>query len=174
MDFSEAFKKAGVDIPQKPTKIDRQHQTINIKINSVRDTLNYIQKYITQYNLAPDEFDRMMAMDGMATRINEYVQFLIDIMQVIYNNDSNNANRKAKDESLRWAIRQTKAYLSLSAEEESAIDKLLQRNEVEHEYVNSRYNKQNLMDYVITTGRYVCLTSIVDKIEKYIKENIAQ
>lgn len=171
MDFSELIKKAGMDIPQKPTKIDRKNQSIEIKINSVRNTLDYIKKYITQYTAAPTEDDQMMAMDGMATRINEYVQFFIDIMHTIYNSDVNN-KRVAKKESLNWAIRQAKAYLSLNSEEEATIDKLLQRNEVEHEYVNSKYNKQNLMDYAMTAGRVKCLTSIIDKIEDYIQINI--
>lgn len=173
MDFSEALKKAGIGIPQKPTKIDRKNQTIEIKINSVRDTLRYIKRYIIQYNAAPDRMEQIMAMDGMATRINEYVQFIIDIMHIVYNNDANNKS-VAKNMSLNWAIRQVKSYLSLSSDEEVAIDKLLQRNEVEHEYVNSKYNKQNLMDYVITSGRYAALTSIVDKIENYTKANITQ
>ena len=96
---------------------------------------------------------------------------LFSFLYLYYNSDVNN-KRVAKKESLNWAIRQAKAYLSLNSEEEATIDKLLQRNEVEHEYVNSKYNKQNLMDYAMTAGRVKCLTSIIDKIEDYIQINI--
>lgn len=173
MDFNEAFKNAGIVVPPKPEKISRKEETIELKVNSVRDALKYIQKYTVQYNAASDDMGQMMAMDGMATRINEYVQFIIDIMHIIYNSDEDN-KEQVKNMSLQWAIRQAKSYLCLSSEEENTIDKLMQRNNVEHEYVNSRYNKQTLMDYVNAVGSFECLVSIVDKIETYIKSNVKE
>lgn len=46
MDFSDALKKAGISISEKPKKIEKDKQTVELKINGAYKILDKIDLYV--------------------------------------------------------------------------------------------------------------------------------
>ena len=81
MDFSDALKKAGISVTEKPKKIEKEKQTVELKIREAYKILDKINLYIDRYNGAPDTYEHISAVDGLTLRFNEISQFL-SILQI--------------------------------------------------------------------------------------------
>ena len=172
MDFSDALKKAGISVTEKPKKIEKEKQTVELKIREAYKILDKINLYIDRYNGAPDTYEHISAVDGLTLRFNEISQFFIDIANIIYKHNNSKAI-KEEQRSLRWAIRQIKAYIQLSNEQEVCINTFQLRNDVVHDYINNEMYKEEIADFFIGNNRIESLKGIIVAIDKYVgAENI--
>lgn len=168
MDFSDALKKAGINIAEKPQKIEKDKQTVELKINGAYKILDKITLYADKYTGAPDTYEHMSAVDGLTLRFNEMAQFFIDIADVIYEYNNTKAI-KTEQKSLGWAIRQIQAYVPLSKEQETCIQTFRLRNDVVHDYINSDIYKEEIADFFIGNNRVDSLKEIVNAINNYVE-----
>ena len=100
------------------------------------------------------------------------LEIFIDIANIIYKHNNSKAI-KEEQRSLRWAIRQIKAYIQLSNEQEVCINTFQLRNDVVHDYINNELYKEEIADFFIGNNRIESLKGIIVAIDKYVgAENI--
>lgn len=168
MDMQEAMRKAGISIPENPSKIEKKAQSARIKINTAYKIVKTLDHYTFKYGGAPDEEEQLILRDAIVTKFNELAQFIKDIACIIFNYDTRDKNvQDADNVSLSWAIRQIKSTFVLSKEQESCLDNFTLRNIAVHDYINSDINKNDIVNFFMGSNRINALNQIVEIIEKY-------
>lgn len=172
MDMQEAFRKAGISIPENTSRIEKKAQSTKMKIDAAYKIVSRLDKYTFKYSGASDEEERNILRDAIMTKFNELAQFIKDIACVIFNYSTQNRNAQDSDKiSLRWSIRQMESILDLSKEQENCLDNFTLRNEAIHDYINSDINKNDVVNFFIGSNRINALNEIIKIIETYCVDN---
>lgn len=172
MDMQEALRRAGIPVPDKPSRIEKNSQSTQIKINEAYKIVKKLDNYTFKYRGTQDEEEQDILKDAIMTKFNELSQFIKDIACIIFNYCTQNKNLQTTDTvSLRWSIRQIKGTLSLSREQENCLDNFIYRNEAIHDYLNSDINKNDVVNFFMGNNRIEVLNEIVKTIESYCVDN---
>lgn len=172
VDMQEAFKNAGISIPESPPRIEKKAQSTQMKIDEAYKIVSRLDKYTLKYSGAPDEEEENILRDAIMTKFNELTQFIKDIACIIFNYSKQNKNVQDVDKvSLRWSIRQIESILYLSKEQENCLDNFNLRNEAVHDYMNSDINKNDVVKFFMGSNRIKALNEIIKIIEIYCIDN---
>lgn len=159
----QAMAKAGIEVPEKVGKLKDKEQTIEIKYNTVKKDISALKRYIDKYTGAPDEFEKTLMADAISSRINNICQFIKDMGVKLAHNYGNTVSKEG--ESLNFGVREIKSQIKLTRTETEAIEKLLLRNEMTHDYVNADINKFEIADFFTYEPYINSLNNIVDRIK---------
>ncbi len=172
MDMQEAFRKAGILTTDKPSKIEKEAQSIKIKIYEAYKIVKRLDNYTFKYIEASGEEEKDILRDAIMTKFNELAQFIKDIACIIFHHSTQNKNVQDIDRvSLRWSIRQIESLLDFSKEQEKCLDNFILRNEVIHDYINSDINKNDVVNFFLGNNRIKALNEIIKIVETYCIDN---
>lgn len=159
MDMQEAMRKAGISIPENPSRIEKKAQNARLKINTAYTIVKTLDNYTFKYSGASDEEEQFILRDAIVTKFNELAQFLKDIACIIFNYDKR-SKKEINDVSLNWAIIQIKSTFKLSKEQENCLDNFTLRNVAIHDYINSDINKNDVVNFFMGNNRIEALNQI--------------
>ncbi len=167
----EVYKKDMVAIwgAERLSREEKAKQRKGIKIEEAYQGLEIIKGYIERLACDKDSYEYISACDGVATRFQELVQFVIDMATVMQLNEETNRLTEAQ-RSLRWAVGYAQNVLKLKPEQIACLQMLVIRNDVVHDYISGDVYKEDIAEFFCANQTMERLYEMVDLVKTYMIE----
>ncbi len=143
---------------RKANKIEEAYQGLEI-IKGYMDRLSYDKK----------SYEYISALDGLATRFQELVQFVVDMATIMQLNEETNRLTQAQ-RSLRWAVGYAQNILKLSKEQITCLNMLVIRNDVVHDYISGDVYKEDIAEFFCSDQTLERLYEMIGLVKAYMIE----
>lgn len=154
---------------QKLSRVEKAKQRKGIKIEEAYLGLEIIKGYIERLSCDKESYEYISACDGLATRFQELVQFVIDMATIMQLNEETNRLTDAQ-RSLRWAVGYAQSILKLSKEQIACLNMLVVRNDVVHDYISEDVYKEDIAEFFCTNQTMERLYEMIGLVKAYMIE----
>lgn len=153
MDFKDALKNSGLNIPNKPVKVDSKKANMQLKVDRADKILSKLYNLTLALNSTPNTEEFSLVQSSIILyyqRLCDSIKDLLDIIAIKENIQNLSENRGFGE-----LIRRSFNILNIPSKEQDIIKKLTARNDIVHDYINMEY-----YDEIITV-------QVMDDIETY-------
>lgn len=152
---------------EKLSRAEKAKQRKGIKIEEVYQGLEIIKGYIERLTCDKDSYEYISACDGLATRFQELVQFVIDMATIMQLNEETHRLTQAQ-RSLRWAVGYAQNILKLTPEQIACLNMLVIRNDVVHDYISEAVYKEDIAEFFCTNQTIERLYEMIGLVKAYL------
>lgn len=164
--ITEQLKKAGVHIKEPVNKIDSSKINLKSKIIATNKFLSRANKALNNVNKASDNEASYSYIDSAVLNYQRYCEAVKDILIKICDH---NKITLSQNKSFSEVIRKTYDILNIQNSTQNAINKLGVRNQLVHDYMNSEYYDEQIINNLVND--YKEYKIYIDAIEYYCNAN---
>lgn len=146
MDMHEKLKQAGFNPPQMPKKIDSSRANMKMKVIKAEEFLNNMKSYEERLHHAQDKDLHEMIENSVVLNYERFCESIKDILDNIAVRE--NIKTLSKRRGLGELIRTVNAVLEIDGKVDKAVRKLTTRNDAVHDYLNSEYYDNIVLEHV--------------------------
>ncbi len=154
---------------ERLSRAEKAKQRKGIKIEEAYQGLEIVKGYIERLSYDKNSYEYVSACDGLATRFQELVQFVIDMATIMQLNEETNRLTQAQ-RSLRWAVGYAQNILNLSKEQVECLNMLAIRNDVVHDYISEDVYKEDIAEFFSTNQTLERLYEMIGVVKTYMIE----
>lgn len=141
----EKLRRAGIDVTEPIAKVDSDKINLADKIDKARKFLNKAQK---SYEMISDVSDRETAYEWGDSAVLNYQRYCEAIKDILTRICEHNQISLSEYKSLSEVIRKSHAILNTSSDMQNAINKLTDRNDSVHDYMNDGYYDDQIIRHL--------------------------
>lgn len=150
MDIQEKLKQAGFDVPEKPQKVDTAKLNLSARFEQANTFLNRAVRNCNLINDAPDEEESWDRIDSTVLNYQRYCEALKDILIKIY---EYKGIQLSENKSLSEVVRKIPTIIvDVDKDVHNALIRITIRNDAVHDYMNTDYYDETIVNYVINDG----------------------
>ncbi len=155
MDFKDALKNAGVNVADKPVKIDSKNANIKIKLDRTENILEKLKEATVELDNTSNKKEFELVQAKLILYYQRFCDAVKDLLDVVTTKEK--VKGISDNRGLGELIRKTFDILDVEDMQQDTIKRLTSRNDIVHDYMNVEY-----YDEAITT-------QVMNDIEVYIQ-----
>ncbi len=161
--MAEQLNELGIGIPKEPIKkVDTSKMNLKAKIDKAKKFIKKANKALDDANQAPDSDISYQYIDSAVLNYQRYCEVIKDILLkicVLRNTKLSERN------SFSEVIRKSHVIMGIPDDMQKAINKLPLRNDLVHDYMNSEYYDEQVLNNLVND--YEMYIRYIDSIEAY-------
>ena len=155
MDFKDALKNAGVNVADKPVKIDSKNANIKIKLDRTEKILEKLKEATVELDNTTNKKEFELVQTKLILYYQRFCDAVKDLLDVVATKEK--VKGISDNRGIGELIRKTFDILNIEDMQQDIIKRLTSRNDIVHDYMNVEY-----YDEAITT-------QVMNDIDEYVQ-----
>lgn len=147
MDFKDALKNAGVNIADKPVKIDSKNANIKIKLDRTENIFEKLKEATVELNDISNKKEFELVQTKLILYYQRFCDAVKDLLDVVATKE--NVKGISDNRGLGELIRKTFDILGVEDMQQDTIKRLTSRNDIVHDYMNVEYYDETITTQVL-------------------------